>query len=693
MFKNLTLLIAFSALCLNTYAQNRMTPELLWDLKRVGNIQVSPDNSTILFSIKEYDLQKNSGENNLYTIPVNGGEITKITDFSGSKYDAQWRPDGKKIAFMKALDGVMNIYEMDINGTNLQKISRFQTSIGGFKYSNDQSKILFIKDVKLKNFHSTELEPDLSKSNAKVYDNLMYRHWSTYSTGTYSHIFFAMIQNGKVQGQGVDIMPNETFDAPMKPFGGMEQINFSPDGTQIAYTCKKLSGKAYAFSTNSEIYIYDINKIKTICLTEKGYEGYDSEPVYSKDGSKIAWLSMATNGFESDKNNIIIYEFSKKKYVNITEGIDMTVSSMVWDDKGENIYFKSPKEATYQLFEISRKKSKLTQLTKGIHNYTSLTFAGDKLIAGKQSMNHPTDIYSVMIDEKESTQLTDVNKKIYDQIETGKVEKRWVKTTDDKKELVWVIYPPNFDKNKKYPALLYCQGGPQSPVSQFFSYRWNFQLMAANDYIIIAPNRRGLPSFGQQWNDAISGDWGGQAIDDYISAVDDLKKEKFIDEDRIGAVGASYGGYSVYYLAGMHENRFATFIAHCGLFNLDSWYGTTEELFFANHDIGTPPTYNKEKTTQITRAEDDYEVKKYDYKQNSPHQFVKNWNTPMLIFQGEKDYRVPMGQGLEAFQALQVKDIESRLILFPDENHWILSPQNGVFWHRQYYNWLDKHLK
>jgi len=692
MFSKISVLIIIMFLSVQVYSQNRMTPELLWDLKRVGNIQVSPDNSTILFSIKEYDLNKNMGENNLYTISIDGDNLTQITNFKGSKYDAQWRPDGKKIAFMKSSDKTMNIYEMNIDGSDVKQISRFRESISGFKYANDLSKVLFIRDVKLKNVHSTDLEKDLIKSNAKVYDDLMYRHWSTYADGTYSHVFFATIQNGKIQGQGVDIMKGETFDSPLKPFGGMEQINFSPDGNKIIYTSKKLTGKDYAFSTNSELYLYDINKIETINLTEKGYDGYDNEAIFSKDGSKIAWLSMTTNGFESDKNNIIIYEIESKKYYNITERIDMTVSSMVWDDKGEKIYFKSAVEATYQLFEISIKGTKVKMLTKGMHNYTSLVFAGDRLIAGKQSMNHPTDIYSVSINKSESTQLTDLNKAIYDKIEIGKIEKRWVKTTDGKKELVWVIYPPNFDKNKKYPALLYCQGGPQSPVSQFFSYRWNFQLMAANDYIIIAPNRRGLPSFGQQWNDAISGDWGGQAIDDYLSAVDEIKQEKYIDENRIGAVGASYGGYSVYYLAGMHDNRFATFISHCGLFNLNSWYGTTEELFFANHDIGIPPTYfEKEKT--ISKVSTTSSNKKYDYVTNSPHQLVKNWNTPMLIFQGEKDYRVPMGQGLEAFQALQVRDIESRLVLFPDENHWILSPQNGVFWHRQYYDWLDKYLK
>lgn len=693
MIKKGIILLFVSVVTIVSYAQNRMTPELLWDLKRVSNIQVSPDNTLILFSIKEYDLKSNNGENNLYTVPVDGGDITKITNFDGGKYDAQWRPDGKKVCFLKNGKGGLNVFEINPDGSDLSQVSIMKGGMNGFKFSPDGSKIVFIRNVKLDDFHSTELAKDLPKSNAKVYDDLMYRHWSNYADGTYSHVFFAVIQDGKIQGQGVDIMEHEKFDAPMKPFGGMEQITFSPDGNKIVYACKKMSGKEYAFSTNSSLYLYDLEKITTTNLTEDML-GYDLDPSFSLDGSKMAWLSMKTNGFESDKNDIIVFDVVSKKMVNLTEDIDLTVSSFVWNDKGDKIYFKAAVEATYQLFEINVKNKKYKQITEGVHNYTSLAFAGDKLIGGKQSMNHPTDIYSVTLDKNVESQVTDVNKAIYDKLEVGNIEKRWVKTTDGKEELVWVIYPPNFDENKKYPALLYCQGGPQSPVSQFFSYRWNFQLMAANDYIIIAPNRRGLPSFGQEWNDAISGDWGGQAIDDYISAVDEIKKEPFIDESKIGAVGASYGGYSVYYLAGVHENRFSCFISHCGLFNLDSWYGTTEELFFANHDVGTPPSYeSKTNSGKINELNTNTDKERYSYVKNSPHQYVKNWNTPMLIFQGEKDYRVPMGQGLEAFQALQVKEIESRLILFPEENHWILSPQNGVFWHRQYYAWLDKYLK
>lgn len=680
MLKKSLLILALTAGIVAS-AQNRMTPELLWKLKRVGNIQVSPDNTQILFSLKAYDLKNNTGTSDLYTIPVEGGEPKQITTRAGSEFDAQWRPDGKKIGFLaKSEPGFGDgsaIFEINPDGSGLQQISQTPGSINGFKYFPDGKKILFVSDVKLNKVKSFEYQPDLPHSNARVIDDLMYRHWGSWDQGYRSHIFFAVLQNGKMQGRGVDIMKNENFDAPLKPFGGMEQISISPDGNSIAYACKKQEGLQYAISTNSDIYIYDVLMSVNNNFSSKR-EGYDLDPAFSKDGKKLAWLSMEQDGFESDKNDIIVHDYETGLTSNLTADIDMTVSSFVWDEKGDKIYFKSVIEATYQFFEIDVKKKKMRQITQGIHNFTSIAFAGDQLIGGKQSMNHPTDIYAVKIKSGEQTQLTDVNKEIYDGLETGKIEKRWVNTTDGKQQLVWVIYPPNFDKDKKYPALLYCQGGPQSAVSQFFSYRWNFQLMAANDYIIIAPNRRGLPGFGQEWNDAISGDWGGQPMDDYLSAVDELRKEPFIDGNRMGAVGASYGGYSVYYLAGIHQNRFKCFISHCGLFNLESWYGTTEELFFANKDIGGP--YFSE-------------ILPKSYAQFSPHKKAGKWNTPMLIFHGEQDFRVPLNQGLEAFQALQIKGIESKMILFPDENHWILSPQNGVFWHREYYAWLDKHLK
>ncbi len=660
-------------------SQNRMTPELLWKLKRVGDIAVSPDYKQVLFSIKTYDLKKNSGSSELFVMPVGGGEAVQITNRPGSEFDAQWRPDGLKIGFLAKdeIEGMNCIFEVNPDGSELTQISRGTGDINGFKYFPDGKKIVFIRDVKINQVNSNEIEQDLPYSNARVINGLMYRHWGEWDNGYRSHIFFGVIQDGMMQGRGVDIMKDENFDAPLKPFGGMEQITISPDGNKIVYACKKKEGIQYAISTNADLYVYDILMGSVHNLSSK-MVGYDLDPAFSQDGKKIAWLSMEQDGFESDKNDIIVHDYETQLKTNITADFDLTVSAFVWGEEGKKIYFKSVVEATEQLFEYDFKKKEIRQITRGMHNYTSLDFAGNKLVGGRQSMNHPTDIFAVDIKSGDEIQLTDVNKEIYDTLEIGKVEKRWVTTTDGKKELVWVIFPPNFDPDKKYPALLYCQGGPQSAVSQFFSYRWNFQLMAANDYIIIAPNRRGLPGFGQEWNDAISGDWGGQPMDDYLSAVDEIKKEPYIDAKRIGAVGASYGGYSVYYLAGMHENRFKCFVSHCGLYNLESWYGTTEELFFANKDIGGPyfsPLAPK------------------GYAEFSPHKLAGNWNTPMLIFHGEQDFRVPLNQGLEAFQVLQVKGIDSKMILFPDENHWVLSPQNGVFWHREFYSWLDRHLK
>ena len=658
-----------------SFAQNRMTPELLWKIKRIGGIQVSPDHTQILFSIRKYDLSTNKSESDLYTIPVKGGKIKQITNTPGTEGDAQWRPDGEKIGFIWTGEDGRNIYEMNPDGSGIEQISEIKSGVNGFKYSPKGDQLVFVSEVKMEKVHSTEYADDLPMSDARVIDDLMYRHWGEWEDGWRSHLFIANIENGKVVGQGKDITFNEIHDVPIKPFGGMEQINWSADGRFVVYAAKKKKGYKYALSTNSNIFIYNTLLNTTQNFTNAN-KGYDMNPAYSSDG-KLAWLAMEQDGFEADKNDIIVYDNSQLK-TNITADMDITVSDFCWGADGSKLYFKSVTEATYQLYEYDFETKKATQLTEGIHNYTSIAFAGDYLIGGRQSMNHPTDIYSVKLKNNEQKQLTDINKDIYEGLETGKIEKRWVNTTDGKKELVWVIYPPGFDETKKYPAILYCQGGPQSAVSQFFSYRWNFQLMAANDYIIIAPNRRGLPGFGQEWNDAISRDWGGQPMDDYLSAVDSLKKEPYIDEERIGAVGASYGGYSVYYLAGIHENRFKTFISHCGLFNLESWYGTTEELFFANQDIGGP-----------------YFAKhlKAEYEKNSPHKLAANWDTPMLIFHGEKDFRVPLNQGLEAFQLLQLKRIESKMILFPDENHWVLSPQNGVFWHREFYAWLDKYLK
>jgi dipeptidyl aminopeptidase/acylaminoacyl peptidase len=570
-----------------------------------------------------------------------------------------------------------NIFSILVATGETKQISFIEGGLGGFKLSADGKFLVYNQEVKLEKFTGKEFHSDMPDANVRIIEDLMYRHWSDWEDGMRSHVFYATSTDGVFKTTGADIMAGELFESPMKPFGGIEHFTISPDNKTILYVCKKLSGTEFAVSTNSDIYAYNVETKTTSNLSE-GMMGYDVDPAYSADGKQLAWLSMKTNGYEADKNDIVIRDLTTNQITNLTASFDLTVTAFTWSPKGDKIYFKSVKEATYQFFEYDFKKKEIRQITTGDNDFTSITFAGNYLIGGRQNMNHPTDIFAVDIKTGTQQQLTDVNKEIYSKLKTGPIEKRWVTTTDGKKELVWVIFPPDFDKTKKYPALLYCQGGPQSAVSQFFSYRWNFQLMAANGYIVIAPNRRGLPGFGQEWNDAIREDWGGQPIKDYLSAVDEISKEPYVDADRMGAVGASYGGYSVYYLAGVHENRFKCFISHCGLFNLESWYGTTEEIFFANSDIGGP--YFGAQSPQ-------------SYFEHSPHKKVSQWNTPMLVFHGEQDFRVPLNQGMEAFQALQLKGIDSKLVLFPDENHFVLQPQNAIIWHREFYSWLDKHLK
>ena len=661
-----------------------LTPELLWKLGRVSDPRLSPDGKTVIYSVRTYDLASNKSQGDLYSVSANGGSISAIANSSADENSARWRPDGKKIGFITAdKNGVSQLWEMNPDGSGKTQISNVTGGINNYGYAKSLTHVWYSADVIMEKKPS-EIYPDLPKTeNARIIDGLMYKHWNAWHDYAYSHLFIANYANGSV-GTGVDIMANEKWDSPMGPFGGDEQISFSPDGKQLAYTSKKLNGTAAAVSTNSDIYIYDLAKGSTINVTE-GMNGYDTDPVWSPDGKKLLWLSMEIAGYESDRNRLFQYNFDNKVKAEILSNFDYPVNNMEWTSDGKAILFTASKNATKQIFIYdtqAKSGTALRQLTDAQVDYNDLCVAGTAkspiIVASRTDMTSPQDLFSVDSKTGAAKMITNVNEKLLSTTKRSNVVKRMVKTSDNKDMLVWVIYPPNFDPAKKYPTLLYCQGGPQSVVSQTYSFRWNFSLMAAQGYIIVAPNRRGLPSFGEEWNDQIAGDWGGQAMRDLLSAIDDVSKEPYVNKDKLGAVGASFGGYSVYWLAGNHNKRFKAFISHCGVFNLESEFSATEEIFFAHHDMGGNPWDNPR-------------PKSFD--EFSPNQFVQNWDTPILVIHNEKDFRVPLNQGMEAFTAAQLRGVPSRFLYFPDEGHHVLKPQNGILWNRVFFEWLDTYLK
>ncbi len=653
-----------------------MTPEVLWSFGRLSEPDLSPDKKTILYGVTYYDVAQNKGNRELYTIGTDGQNLKRITTTKFSEYQALWSPDGKKVLFMSAETGCMQVWEMDPDGNNRRQVTNIENGINGFKYSPDGKKILYTADVPCEKVMK-DLYAGLPKASGRIMDDLMYRHWDTWVQST-SHIFVADLATDMIT-RGKDIMLNEPYETPLMPFGGMEQITWSPDSRTIAYTCRKKKGLEYAKSTNSDIYLYDLASGQATNLTE-GMMGYDVAPVYSPDGKKIAWSSMEHDGYESDKNRLFVYDFGTRTKTDFSKDFDQNAESMAWTDDSKSIYFISDFHATDEIYRLDVSDGRIAKITEGIHNYTGVIPAGDKLIASRMSMSEPTELFSVNPATGKDTPVTTTNKDVLDKLALARIEQRWIKTTDNKDMQTWVIYPPHFDPAKKYPTLLYCEGGPQSTVSQFWSYRWNFQMMAANGYIIVAPNRRGLPGFGQAWNAEISGDYGGQNMKDYLSAIDAVSKEPYVNKDKLGCVGASYGGFSVYWLAGNHNKRFKAFIAHDGMFNLESQYLETEEMWFVNWDLGGPFWDKTNKTAQRSYA-------------NSPHRFVDKWDTPILVIHGELDYRIAATQGMQAFNAAKLRGIPAEFLYFPDENHWVLKPQNGILWQRTFYNWLDKWLK
>lgn len=650
-----------------------MTPEVLWSFGRISNPAISPDGSKAVYGVTYFNKEEDRSYTDLYVMNLADGKITQITDTDYNESDANWTPDGKRISYLAK----GQLWEMNPDGSGAKQITQIEGGINGYLYAPDGSKIAYYKDIKMEPTVQ-DMHPDLPKAKARIINDQFYRHWNDWVEG-YTHIFIADYTPPQPITSGQDIMKDEKWESPVRPWGGTEQLAWTRDGQKLIYTCRKKYGIDYAFSTNTDLYAYNTADGTTVNLTER-MMGYDKNPVLSPDGKKMAWESMERDGYEADKNRLFVMDLETGKKKDFTKNFDQSVGNLAWDKDNNTVWFISDYHATDEIYSLNTTSGEIKKHTDGIHNYTSVVPVNGSLITTQVSMSKPAEIYRTDPATGKDEELSFINKPLLDQLTMGKVEKRWVKTTDNKDMLVWMIYPPHFDPNQKYPAILYCEGGPQSTVSQFWSYRWNFQQMAANGYIIVAPNRRGLPGFGQEWLEQISGDYSGQNIKDYLSAIDEAKKEPYIDENRLGCIGASYGGYSVYYLAGHHNNRFKAFIAHCGIFDLEMQYYTTEEMWFAHWDLGGAPWEKNNKIAQRTYA-------------NSPHKFVGNWDTPILVIHGQKDFRIDASQGMAAFNAARMRGIPAQYLYFPEECHWVLGCQDGILWQRTFKAWLDKWLK
>ena len=617
---------------LTATAQEVMTPEKLWQVKRISALGLNQQKTHLIYKVTTPSVEQNNFDSKVYQVSLKGGAPKLLDAYQGLVIDDKISPDGTKRLFHESVD--------------------VETVLATDKYD------------------------DLASANAYVFDDLNYRHWDTWNDGSFNHVFYQDL----VTEEKVDIMAGMPFDTPTSPFGGADDYVWGPKGENIYYVSKKLSGTEYVKSTNTDIYRYNLASKEVTNLTESNL-GYDNHPEFSPSG-QLAWLRMDEPGYEADKNDIIVRLNGAD--INLTAHWDGTVYGFEWSHDGKDIYFVAPTDGTIQLFKVPVTEAanpKVQQLTEGMFDVNGIVAALDgHLVVNRNSMNNAREIYRFDLDSQTLVALTNVNDGFYAELDLPSVKKRMVKTQDGKDMLVWVIYPPNFDANKKYPTLLYLQGGPQSSLSQFYSFRWNFQLMASQGYIVVAPNRRGMPGHGVEWNEAISKDWGGKAMQDYLDAIDDVAQESYVDKDRLGALGASFGGYSAFYLAGNHDGRFKTFISHCGVFDTRSMYGTTEEMFFVNHDFGG--AYWETDNPAASKA----------YGEFNPINYVDKWDAPMFVIHGGKDYRVPLGQGMQAFQAAKLRGLKSRFLYFPEENHWVLTPQNGIVWQREFFEWLEETL-
>ncbi|MGP1363004.1 MAG: S9 family peptidase [Bacteroides sp.] len=652
----------------------QLTPEILWKMGRLGTISLSPDRSQVLYTVTHYNVREGKSGTRIYVQGVVDKEARLL--YEGGNAPA-WHSEGKCVYFLKNIAGVQQLFEIGLEAdAQAKQLTTFSEGIESYWVSPDNKRLLYSRKVQVEKT-AKELYPEYSQANVRIIDSLMYRHWDYWVDGQYSHLFLTEL-TAETISEGRDLQANAPYDVPMAPYFDGEDVAWSPKSDAIYYACKKQTGVAYATGTNSDVYRYDLNNGTTTNLTE-GNLGYDKQPVPSPDGTKLLWQQMRTPGYESDRMVLMLLDLTTGEKQALTETWDQNAESFQWSKDGKAVYIISGIKGTVQLFELALENRQIRQLTDGQWNITwaGLTANNDWLVATTQ-LNRGAELYTYRNNACEP--FTHINRDIYSVIKFSNVEGRWIRTTNGEQMLTWIVFPPDFDSTKRYPTLLYCQGGPQSTVSQFFSYRWNLQLMASQGYIVVAPNRHGVPSFGQAWNAQISGDYSGQNIRDYLSAIDDVAKEPWCDKEHLGAVGASYGGYSVYYLAGVHNNRFKAFIAHNGMFNFESFYNATEETFFPNHDFGGAYWDKTNYVAQRTFA-------------NSPHLLVKKWTTPIMIVVGERDFRIPYTEGLQAFNAAQLLGIPSRLCVYPEETHFVSRPQNAIIWQHEFFNWLDRWLK
>ena len=659
----------------------RLTPEALWSMGRIGQAAVSPDGARVAYHVTYYSVKENASHTVIYVMNADGGNVRLLTGTAVSEHSPAWIDDNR-IAFLSVKDGVQQIWSMDIEGKHRKQLSYYDRDVEGFLFSPDMSHVLMVMSVSNPLVKETQYD-DLPKATGMIADDLMFRHWDSWST-MIPHPFIASFDGKETDKELTDILKGEPFESPMLPFGGIEQFDWSPDGKSVAYTCRKKTGLEYAKSTDSDIYLYYLENGKTVNLckmegTQDMNMGYDTNPKFSSNGSYIAWQSMERDGYESDINRLYVMDLSNNRKWSVSDSFESNVDDFIWAQNKDYLYFIGSWQGRMSLFSVDLNGNVLT-VNNDACDYSSLACGGNNnLIVTRASMRFASEIYLVDTRRGLAQKISHENDHIFSQLDNIKVEARAVKTSDGKDMLTWVVFPPNFDESKKYPTLLFCEGGPQNMVSQFWSYRWNFRIMADQGYIIVAPNRRGLPGFGKKWLEQISGDYGGQCMTDLLSAIDDISKEPYVDKDRLGCVGASFGGYSVYWLAGHHQGRFKCFIAHDGIFNLEQQYLETEEMWFPQWDLGGP-YWEKNEVTKRTYA-------------TSPHLFADKWDTPILCIHGEKDYRILYSQAVSAFQAARLRGVPAELLLFPDENHWVLKPQNGILWQRTYFNWLDKWLK